>query len=97
MRPGILFALCGAAMLAFVGASQAAPLSTSNSLAGEGIRAAIDQAFADEGVQEVRHRKRWRHYGWHRGRHYGWRHRYHRPAYGYYRPHYRRGVHVYIR
>jgi Ni/Co efflux regulator RcnB len=88
MRTGTLVALCGAAMLALVGVSHAAPLSASGATS-----IAIEQAFADEGATQVRHRKRWRHYGWHRGHHHGWRHRhYHRPAYGYYRPHYRRGV-----
>jgi hypothetical protein len=90
MRPGFLVALCGAAMLAFVSVAQASPLSSGGLLAGEANRAAIDQTFADESIQQV-HRKRWRH----RGHHYGWRHRYHhRPAYGYYhRPyHHRRGV-----
>jgi hypothetical protein len=90
MRTGTLFALCGAAMLAFVSVSQASPLAASGA-----TNVAIQNAMADEGITQVRHRRHYRH--WNRGHHYGWRHRSYRPAYGYYRPHHRRGVAIYLR
>ena len=93
MRTGTLVTLCGAAMLAFVSASQAAPLAMSGASS-----AAIEHATADEGITQVRYHHHWRHYGWNRGHHYGWRHR-HRPVYGYapYRHHHRHGVRVIVR
>jgi hypothetical protein len=81
MRTGILFALSGAAMLAFVGVSNAAPLAATSA-----TNVAIQNAMADEGVTQVHYRKRYhRHHRWNRGHHYGWRHRHHhhRHVYGY--------------
>jgi hypothetical protein len=90
MRTGTLVALCGAAMLALVSVSQASPMSASGT-----ANIAIQNAMAEEGITQVRHRRHHRHYGWYRGRHYGWRHRHHHHrAYGY-AP--RRGVSIYVR
>lgn len=100
MRKGFLFALTGAAMLAFVGTSNASPLSASAATNG-----AVLNSVATDGFTEVQykrhHRHGWRHHhrhrhSWHRGRHHhhGWRHRHHRHVYGY---HPYRGSGVYIR
>jgi hypothetical protein len=78
MRTGILFALSGAAMLALVGVSNAAPLAATSATS-----VAIENANAGEGFTEVHYRKRAHRHSWNRGHHYGWRHRHHHRAYGY--------------
>jgi len=94
MRKFSLFAFATVAALTFAGASNATPLGAAGTVA-----AATNAAVANEmtGASEVRHRRYYRHYGWHPRRHYGWRHRYYHRNYGYYhhRPH--RGVRVYVR
>lgn len=98
MRTGILFALSGAAMLAFASVSNAAPLAVTGAPA-----VAIDNAIAGEGFTEVQHRRHWhhhhsRHHRWHRHHRHGWRHHHHPRTYGYAPRHrHRSGVHIHIR